>query len=250
MKRWLVVSILFLIGSIASPASGDTSKDFELFAEANRNYQGGNYNKAAKGYRDLILRNEQNGHLHFNLGNTYFHQNETGNAIWHYLQAKRKIPRDEDVEANLELVLRETDDIWDGRRASPAEAVLFWLSDFTLGEHLVALLILNFAYWGLSAVCLIRKGEGWAKAKILVATVGVIALVSTGARWQLESTVQVAVVKEKSLKVVAGKAQTTKVIHKFHEGAILAVISQSGSWVEVELPSGERGWVPKSGVLL
>ena len=245
--RWMgVLGIWLACFSTVQAASPDT----ETLIQANRAYQAGHFTEAREGYQRLLEQDPENGHLHYNMGNTCSKLGKPGAAIWHYLQAEAYLPRDEDIEANLQLVLRETADIWDGRRPPAAAALLFWLEDFNLPEHLLAFLVLNLAYWSISGISLTRENEGLERTKKIVAGLAAVALLACLAKGPLSHKPPTAVVIEKSLDAVTAQSQAGKVLYQFHEGAILSVLSESGSWLEIELPSGERGWVKKNGVLL
>ncbi|QPJ63173.1 MAG: tetratricopeptide repeat protein [Candidatus Nitronauta litoralis] len=223
---------------------------FQKLAQTNKLYEEGDYKKAATGYLQLLEENPSNGHLHYNLGNAFYQSNEYAKAIYHYLQSKKQLPRDEDVEANLSITLRKTEDIWDGRKNSPASAVLFWLNDFTLDEHIKGIIVLNFLFWVVAVFHFQRENESLGKVKQILAGILIITLLSTGARWHLENFVVNAVVSEKSLDVYSGEGDKDEVALQLHEGAVLPVLDRKGEWVELELPNGKNGWVPSSSVLI
>ncbi len=239
------VLVLFIF---CDTAWADTGILREL-AESNRSYEEGRLEEAREGYQRLLKNNPTNGHLHYNLGNAWFGSGNYAKAIQHYLKAQKQLPRDEDVEANLSLALRKTVDIWDGRQTSPASAILFWLHDYTLLEHLQALGLLNLLFWMTHGLRLVRSGESLSKARQILLGVLILGALSTGARWQLESGYEVAVVKEINVDVYSGEEKTDKVILQLHAGAILPVVDRRGEWIELELPDSKTGWVLEQTVL-
>ena len=76
-----------------------------LFYQANNLYEEGRYEEAAVAYRQLLEQGYESGNLYFNLGNTYFKMGRTGWAVLYYEKAKRLIPRDADLRANLGYAL-------------------------------------------------------------------------------------------------------------------------------------------------
>ena len=98
----------FLLGLLVMLPAGDVES---IWSEANEAYKAGSYEKSVALYESLIEEGVETGKLHFNLGNAYFKTNELGRAILHYHKARRFLPGDEDLEANLRLA--------DERRADP-----------------------------------------------------------------------------------------------------------------------------------
>lgn len=247
MKSILIILLaLIMFVDVAEAQQGFIQE----LAKSNKLYEEGNFNEARAGYQELLKQTPSSGHLHYNIGNSWFMSDQYGQAIYHYLKAQQSLPRDEDVEANLSIALRKTVDIWDGQRDSPASAVLFWLNDFTLQEHIKALIVLNFLFWIILAINLAIGNETLEKARQILTGLLMIALLSTGARWHMDSFLTVAVVSEKSLDVFSSEGNTDEVVLQLHEGAILPVLDRKGEWVELELPNGKKGWVPINAVLI
>ncbi len=82
-----------------------TSGPYSLFYQANALYQESRYEEAAALYRELVDNGYESGNLYFNLGNTYYKLGRTGLAVLYYEKARRLIPRDADLLANLNYVL-------------------------------------------------------------------------------------------------------------------------------------------------
>ncbi len=248
MIKKLLLCFLFVLFPFNTVLAGPEFS--QNLATTNKLYEEGNYKEAAKGYLQLLEENPSNGHLHYNLGNSFFQSNEYAKSIYHYLKAQKQLPRNEDVEANLSIALRKTEDIWDGRKNSPASAVMFWLNDFNLEEHVKGILVLNLLLWITAAFHLMDGNETIGKLKQILAGILLIAMVSTVARWDIENIREIAVVSEKSLDVFSGERGTNDVVLRLHAGAVLPVLDRKGEWVELELPDGKNGWVPRNSVLI
>lgn len=247
IKKIFYGFLLVLIFSNGVQAGPEFS---QKLAQTNKLYEEGHFKKAANGYLQLLDENPSSGHLHYNLGNSFFQSNEYAKSIYHYLKAQKQLPRNEDVEANLSIALRKTEDIWDGRKNPPASAILFWLNDFTLEEHVKGILVLNLLLWMAAAFHLLGGNEMVGKIKQILVGVLLIAIVSTGARWDIENIREIAIVSEKSLDVYSGERGTDEVVLQLHAGAVLPVLDKKGEWVELELPDGKNGWVPRNSVLI
>jgi tetratricopeptide (TPR) repeat protein len=71
------------------------------FFQANASYRRGDYAEAAREYEQLLASGVRSGNVYFNLGNAYFKLGDNGKAILNYIRARRFLPRDPDVQANL-----------------------------------------------------------------------------------------------------------------------------------------------------
>ena len=99
MRRYGVISAILLIFSLGVSAS-----DMEdLFQEGNRFYQAGDYESALQSYRRILEMGHESGPLYFNMGNCTYKMQEIGRAVLFYERAKKLMPGDEDVRANLAL---------------------------------------------------------------------------------------------------------------------------------------------------
>ena len=74
-----------------------------FFEEGNRLYQEGDFAGAVELYERILESGVESGELHYNLGNAWFRLGEIGPAVLHYERARRMMPRDDDLRANLEL---------------------------------------------------------------------------------------------------------------------------------------------------
>lgn len=72
-----------------------------VFSQANALYSQGQYAEAARAYEQILAAGHRSGNLYFNLGNAYFKNGRLGSSILNYERARRIVPGDTDVEANL-----------------------------------------------------------------------------------------------------------------------------------------------------
>ena len=81
-----------------------------FFDEGNQRYQNGDFDGAVASYARILEAGLESGDLYYNLGNTYFKRGEIGPAILYYERARRLMPADEDLLANLALARQLTAD--------------------------------------------------------------------------------------------------------------------------------------------
>lgn len=108
----LAACAFFLIIDEVLAEKKKMSTDFSnIFMEGNKFYKEGNYRKAIESYENLIKSGCADGVLYYNLGNAYENIGETGKAIAMYERAKKYIPRDTDLNYNLNLIKPQLKDI-------------------------------------------------------------------------------------------------------------------------------------------
>jgi len=103
MKIKLVIFLLGFIFIFASRAHPDELSEARLlFYEGNASYGEGQFKEAAAYYEKALALGFESGPLYYNLGNAYFKHGFLGKAILNYLRAKRLMPKDADLESNLD----------------------------------------------------------------------------------------------------------------------------------------------------
>jgi hypothetical protein len=216
-------------------------------AEANREYEAGQYEQAASLYEALIREGVDDGIVHYNLGNAYFKMQDLGRAIAHYRRAQRLLPRDPDVAANLALARAQTVDRLDsetpGTAATWIEQLLVgWLS---LQEAAgVALTLWVLLCVSIGAVILWSRRVFWRAmlgCMIMLTLLGVLSLGLHG--YQEEARVS-AVVAAKQVQVNSGPGPDYLEVFVLHAGAEVELLEERGGWARVALPGDLQGWLP------
>ena len=89
------------IAMLATPRP--TVTQVEFYQEGNRRYQEGDFEEALASYLRLAEAGFESGEVYYNIGNTYFKLGDLAQSILYYERARRLLPGDEDVQANLDL---------------------------------------------------------------------------------------------------------------------------------------------------
>jgi hypothetical protein len=224
----------------------------ELFEAGNAAYENARYGEAVKEYETVLKYGIRDPRVEYNLGNAYFRLGNLGRAILHYERAHRLSPVDPDIRANLELARSRRFD-----RVEPEEegAVVRWTRGVQdrLGPDRQALVFLS-TLWiiaGLVTWASIRPsgwsaGVGWTLAG-LVLTASLTA-VSWLVTWHRLEGERLAVVLDASVEVLAGPGANNASLFTVHEGSTLTVRSERPEWVQVSLPNGLNGWIPRTAL--
>ena len=215
---------------VAGWAAGPLAAQEAFFDEGNRRYQEGDYAGAIELYERILESGVESGELHYNLGNAWFRLGALGPAILHYERARRIMPRDGDLRANLALARALTVD-----QVTPLPG--FWL--FRVARWWVDLL----SRPALLAVVTLA----W-----LTAAAGGVALVFGLSLLVRELEVgrpdEAVIMAEEAAVRSAPADDEALLIFTVHEGTKVRVERRSDEWVEIVLEDGKVGWV-RSGRL-
>ena len=258
MKRFLRYMIAFAAGlgglaAVVGVVLAQAPSPTDLMAEANAQYERGEYGDAAQQYEALIASGYEDATLYYNLGNAYFRSDDLGRAVLNYLRAEELSPRDADIRANLELARSRTDRVESGGEslfASVSNAARRWV---TVGE----MGILSLLLWVASAIAIgvlvvwravprraaVRNGAVVASAATLVSLL--LLLTMLYANPNDDSGVVVA----STVDVVSGPGKQYEVEFKLHSGAQVRLVDSRQGWVRIALPGDDlQGWAPSDTV--
>ena len=215
----------------------------ELFVRANQAYAAGDHAAAIAIYRKLVDRGHDSGHVFYNLGNAHLRRGDVGRSISSFLKAQARMPRDQDLAANLVFARSTTKDaISPPQDPLALRTLFFWHYTASRAELLQWFVVVNALLWGmLLARLYLRRAElvSWLGAllAVLLIALGGSLLVRT------VSPRVVAVVLPAEADVHAATDIETVVRFKLHAGTEVLVLGRRQGWVQIGLPDGERGWL-------
>lgn len=246
-KTAAFAAVLGTLCLLLAAAPADAQNAF--FDEGNRLYQAGDFNGALDRYRRILDAGLESGDLHYNIGNTYFRLGALGPAILHYERARRLMPGDDDLLANLVLA-----------RSLTADEIVprprFWL--FRLVDWWVGLLPRAGLLWlvalawvtavaGAALVVLrpaARTGAWARRTALTAAAVTVVFGVNLVVReMDLGAAAEAIVMADEAQVQSAPSDDPALRIFAVHEGAKVRMDRRSGDWVEIVLEDGSVGWM-------
>jgi hypothetical protein len=234
----------------AGVAFGDTAE--QVFERGNAAYEKGRYEEAAEAYRTVLRYGVRDPRVEYNLGCAAFKIGRIGEAVLHLEKAARLDPGDPDIQANLALARSRTLDRVD---APEVAAPLRWLRALQdrIGpdRHALAVTALVWAIAGLVAWCSARPGgwnaiAGWILVSLTLAAV--LLSVSWAISHERVEGAPLAVVLEPAVEVLAGPGPNNATLFTVHEGLTLEIRAERQDWVQVSLPNGLNGWVPRDAL--
>ena len=229
------------------------STDFSnIFIEGNKFYKEGNYSKAIESYENLIKSGCADGVLYYNLGNTYENMGETGKAIAMYERAKKYIPRDKDLNYNLNLIKPKLKDI-----SKPFILFLPFIYIYNAFAIEELLFITEVLYLGVALFIIIliltKKESILYLSKIFLYILIPLFIYfgfMLGIRIYDNEYNKYCVVIEKEGIVYSGPGENYQIQFKIPEGAKLQFLkTQEENWVKVKLPNGDSGYIEDKAII-
>jgi tetratricopeptide (TPR) repeat protein len=253
----MMLRIVISLGLIASTASlafaaPGAEEINSLFNEACDLYEASEFEGALSIFESLVSSGVRNPEVYYNLGNCYYQQGEVGMAIANYRRAYMLSPRDDNIRANLEFLrssvgFQDTTGAFDldrvaripGEIASPRE----WRVVFYGAYYLAVVCFLGVLFLGGGA----RRAALRALPILIVIAVAGWAIAQHGVSRFMNSGEGV-VVTDRS-EFLSGPGAAFDELARLPDGVEVKIRSRSGIWVEVQLGTGEIGWVMEENLL-
>lgn len=211
------------------------------------------YRRAAAGLTALADAGVCNAALEYNLGNVHFRLGDLGRAVLHYRRAQRLDPGSERVAANLRYARERVEPaIPAGGGSRLARQLLFWHYRTSAAARARAVIGLGLLGWALLTAWLRwpRRGLWIGGATVLVLGWAAGASVLYQLHDEAVRPGAVLVGTPQVLRLGRGEGSDPALKQPLGPGVELRITQQRGDWVEVELASGQTGWLPRAAVEL
>ncbi len=250
----LVIALCALPPAPAADASADvgSASDTETsFFAGNHAYADGRYADAVERYSDALAAGSESGALHFNLGNAYFKQGDGAAALASYLRARRLLPRDPDVAANLSFAEEslelggDDDPLW--------QRILFPIAYRATAAELAA--VWTALWWLLCAalaatIALPRTRDSLRWPIRIVAVLALVVLANLLFRSDRLELTRDALVTAAHGAAVRFEPSADGTEHfEAPAGTRLEVDDQRDGWSRVSRRDGRRGWVESDSIV-
>ena len=256
LRRHIIVSLAALAGlaAVVGVALAQAPSPTELMAEANAQYERGEYADAAQQYEALIDGGYEDATLYYNLGNAYFKRGDLGRAVLNYLRAEELSPRDADIRANLDLARgRAVDQVESGGEsliASVSNVARRWM---TVGE----MSVISLLFWVASALAIgtlivwraVPRRTAVRNGAIVSSAATLLSLLLLLSMLYANPNDDSAVVVESTVDVVSGPGEQYETEFTLHSGAQVRLVDSRQGWVRIALPGDDlQGWAPSNAV--
>jgi tetratricopeptide (TPR) repeat protein len=211
--------------------------------------------EAAAKYQLLVDAGIQNAGLYFNLGNAYLEAGAKGRAIANYRRALALEPTHRPARINLQLAegavsaeksesTRNAPSLTD--QAAFANERLNW---FVSPRAVLALGVAGWiAFWAAIGLRLSHIRFAWKTTAVAVLALVLLAAASFALSCRTLGHASAIVVADQTLRTGDGDRFPTVDGATLAEGQTVSYLRRRGHWVQVELPDGQTGWLPRTGV--
>ena len=223
-----------------------TQSSHSLFQLGNTYYENEQYETAASTYEQLE-NDYSHEYLYLNLGNSYYRMGELGNAVWAYEKAYSIAPRDQDIIYNLNFVRSQVRD----RIIPPDNFFIFSLYTAFLDKTTILdisvlgglLFIIISIIYLMNSYLLIPEKLNSIINSTLILTLVFLIWVSVDKYWKF-TDINEAIVISTSVDVRSAPIQRGEnVVFRVHEGTKAQITAVDSGWYEIILLDGKKGWL-------
>ena len=237
-----VIYILFLVALSVSGKAND------LLQKAEKAYETRQYKKAIESYEQLVKDGYVSSELFYNLGNSYYRNNQLGKAIYNYERAKKLDPNDDDIRNNLKLAYSKTIDKIEVKENFFVNAVKTnVLSSFTttswawLSIAACASFFL-FLYLFIAGPSVTVKRISFFTALVLLVAFFVVYFLGNSARKARQEN-SFAIITAPLSKVYTEPTPASASKFSLHEGTRVRIVEMDTDWILIKLENGNEGWI-------
>jgi tetratricopeptide (TPR) repeat protein len=250
MRTLTAILLVFVV--MCLPGMGHGQTDQEIIAEAHALFHQASDEKsqdtAESLYRQALLRyeqvyrNQKNGRLAYNIGNTYYRLGDLGQALVHYRRAEKEMPGDANLQHNLAFVRSERQD-------------QFVKNDTTSGFNLHRSLPLKLrsqiflglyvAFWLAASLWYRKKTAMPARIATFLLFATLLTSTSVGLdKVQPPAKEGVIVAAEIVARQGDGRNYQPAFATPLHSGTEFILLEKRGYWLQIELADGRQCWIP------
>lgn len=246
----LMVALASLVGSVVAAPEEQTE---EQWGRANTLYTAGDYNGAVAAYDSIVNEGLVSTRLYYNLANAYFKAGKLGEAILYYNKAAKLDPNDEDVAYNMAYAQSFVKDKIESVPTSGVARVTAAVGDVMSPDcwGVVSLVMLGLALLCASLyLLLVRRSARKASfvCALVFAALTLVAVAFGAAERRALLSDGEAIVLSSAAAVKSSPERSSKDIFILHEGTKVEVLDEFGSWREIRIADGNKGWIQSSAI--
>ena len=214
-------------------------------------YSKGEYAQAAELYENILKTSGECANVYYNLGNCYYKMGKIPSAIINYERALLLNPRDKDAYFNLEIAKLQTTD-----KIDPVDK--FFLSEWIeslqnifgtdawskTGIITFLLLIGSLVLFFFSRKIILKKAGFY--TGIVWLTLSIVANCFAYNQKQKLTKRNYAIIFAPTVTIKSSPDNSGNDLFLLHEGTKVLIKSKLGEWSEIQIASGNVGWIKNS----
>ena len=224
------------------------SKDFDQsFTEANNYYNNSRYIESIEIYESILTEGWESSNLYYNLGNSYFRQNQIGQSVWAYKKALKMDPRNKDLIKNLSIVEARIKD----RVILPIEFYFVKIygkfkSRYILKEWLLFggfILLFTVVLFLISEFYIINNLKIIKVVKLLILLTVMVHIVILDKFFD-DNDDKIGIIIDNQVKAYSGPFYgDNSILFNINEGTEVIIKQKQKNWIEIILLDGKRAWI-------
>ncbi len=231
----------------------ETTPAFEQFKMGNDAYKTGDYRTALEHY--LEAENTTEGFvINYNLANSYYKLSKIPESILHYERALKFEPSNEDARYNLRLA---NEKIADRIENIPTSKLALWWDEqrFGIGPErwgTAALLLALLSGASLFLFAMSRKAGNRRIgffAALITLSMALLTHQLARASYDNRYTETTAIVFTSKIDVKSEPRAESINVFVLHAGTKVSLIQRDSEWYEIEIGSGNKGWLKADDVV-
>ncbi|MBN2453144.1 MAG: hypothetical protein JXB40_02635 [Candidatus Omnitrophica bacterium] len=250
-KNYIAATLVFI--AVFSAGQGRCSEikksvPEQLFYTANQSYESRDYLKAIEGYLGVLEQGLESGNLHYNIGNAFLKMGKLGHSILCYERAKRLIPGDSDLKANLSYANSLVEGGGPGIENNPAMMFLNAVfASYSLREIIFSAAILYFILLALLALFLIRPFfiNRFRVVLWIIGILFIVNLAAVGIRYFNERVLKHGIIVQEKVECKYEPIEKSTTYYTLREGAPVLILKTRDGWRRIRRYDGKVGWVKK-----
>ena len=249
--RVIVLFLLFMFIFALQADCDEVSRVRTLFFKGNAYYSEEKFQQAIAQYEEALRFGFESGELYYNLGNAYFKNGSLGKAVLNYLRAKRLIPKDADLNSNLEYA----QSLIRGGIAIPERnwfmSIFFnFVDSFSLDRATWISAVLYFTLCTLLIFIILAKR----RRKIIVYAGGLILILLIVSLPVFSVQFYKTIIRKQAVVTVSSTDSKFEpfsdatTFFVLEEGESVTLISYKEGWAKVKRIDGKQGWIKASDI--
>ncbi len=246
LRRRTAIVLIFaaaLCSGCGSPPDLETSRLFQsaeqIFADAQ---SPDDFAEAATVYQEILDNGFRSGSVFYNQGNAWMQAGEAGRAIAAYRQAKRFLPRDPYLDANLRTALAGSQSPAD---RSLLDYVFFWQDTVSYSEKLaITTVLLALALIFAVAYQLNKRRIAVKRVRSATLVLLVLSAAAVGRDWQrYEQTRRGVITTETTARKGGSETYEPAFTQPLADGIEFEVVTRRNDWVHARFGQTGTGWI-------
>ena len=244
----ILIIIVFLF-------SNAISKDFDQkFNEANKYYNNSRYLESIQIYESILSEGWESSNLYFNLGNSYFRQNQIGQSVWAYNKALKMDPRNKDLIKNISIAEARIKD----RVILPDEFYFVKIygkfkSRYILKEWLLiggVIVLFTVVSFLISEFYIINNLKIVRVVKILILSTVMVHIVILDKFFD-DNDDKLGIIIDNQVNAYSGPFYgDNSILFNINEGTEVMIKQNQKNWTEIILLDGKSAWVTSNKIRL